>query len=158
VPSAIVITVSDSCHAGKREDMSGPAVAARLVELGFELLARTVVPDELDGLRDALRDAASRVELVVTTGGTGIAARDISPEATREVCSKLLDGVSELMRREGMKQTPLAALSRALCGVCGDALVLNLPGAPAGAVASFNAVAHLLPHALELLAGKTGHR
>jgi molybdopterin adenylyltransferase len=158
VPYAIVITVSDSCAAGIREDVSGPAVAQRLTELGFSGVTRAMVPDERAKISAALRDAAERAQLVVTTGGTGIAMRDVTPEATRDVCSQLIDGVSEVMRSEGLKQTPLAALSRALCGVCGDALVLNLPGAPAGALASFNAVAHLLPHALELLAGKTGHR
>lgn len=158
VPQVIVFTVSDRCHAGTREDVSGPAVAARLITLGFDVVARAVLPDELDPLRDALRHAAGRVPLVVTTGGTGITVRDITPEATRAVCDKLLDGVSEIMRGTGAKQNPLAPLSRAVCGVCGNALILNLPGSPAGAVASLDAVAYLLPHALELLEGKTEHR
>lgn len=153
-----MITVSDSCHAGLREDVSGPAVAARLAALGFSAVARETVPDEREKISAALRDAAAGVQLVVTTGGTGIAARDTTPEATREVCYKMLDGVSEVMRRVGAEQNSLAPLSRAVCGICGNALVLNLPGAPAGAVASLNAVAHLLPHALELLAGNTEHR
>lgn len=132
-------------------------MAARLTELGFAVVARRTVSDEQAQVIAALRDAAQHAQLVVTTGGTGISTRDLTPEATREVCEKLLDGVSELMRSEGAKQNPLAPLSRGLCGVCGAALALNLPGNPIGAVASLNAVAHLLPHALELLAGRSEH-
>jgi molybdenum cofactor synthesis domain-containing protein len=155
--TAIVYTVSDRCHAGKRQDLSGPAVAARLTQLGFEVVARAVVPDELEQLTESLRSAAARVRLVVTTGGTGIAARDITPEATRAVCEKLIEGIPELMRAAGTVHTPTAALSRALCGSRGDALILNLPGSPEGAVTSLDAVAHLLEHALALLAGETEH-
>jgi len=93
----------------------------------------------------------------VTTGGTGISARDVTPEATRKVCERLLDGVAELMRAEGLKQTPFAALSRGVCGTIGASLVLNLPGNPAGANQSLKAVLPLIPHALDLLAGKTEH-
>jgi molybdenum cofactor synthesis domain-containing protein len=155
--SATVITVSDSCFAGTREDVSGPSVAARLRELGFEVSASTICPDDVDVLVDALRADAKRFRLVVTTGGTGIGSRDITPEATRTVCTKLLDGIPELMRSTGLKQTPFAPLSRALCGTADHALILNLPGSPAGAVASLDAVAHLLPHALDILAGQTEH-
>ncbi len=155
--TAIVYTVSDSCHAGKRQDVSGPAVAARLAALGFQVVARSVVPDDLDQLIDSLRSSASQVRLVVTTGGTGIAPRDITPEATRAVCDSMIDGIPELMRASGAVNVPTAPLSRALCGCCGEALILNLPGNPAGAIESLNSVAHLLPHALDLLAGDTGH-
>jgi len=93
----------------------------------------------------------------VTTGGTGIAERDITPEATRAVCSRLLDGVPERMRAQGAKKTPFAALSRAVCGICGKSLILNLPGSPKGAVESLEAVMDLLPHAIDLLRGKTEH-
>lgn len=155
--TAVVLTVSDSCHAGKRQDLSGPAVANRLIALGYHVAGRSVVPDDCERLQEALRSAAGRVQLVITTGGTGIAARDITPEATRAVCDKLLDGVPERMRAEGVKLTPTAPLSRALCGMRGTSLILNLPGNPAGAVASLDSVADLLPHALELLAGNTKH-
>ncbi len=155
--SATVITVSDSCFAGSREDVSGPSVAARLRELGFKVSASTLCPDDVDVLVDALRVAAVRFRLVVTTGGTGIGSRDVTPEATRIICTKLLDGIPELMRAAGLKQTPYAPLSRALCGTAAHALILNLPGSPAGAIASLDAVAHLLPHALEILSGHTEH-
>jgi len=155
--SATVITVSDSCFAGAREDISGPAVVARLTELGFKVSNSTICPDDAGALVDALRVAAVRFRLVVTTGGTGIGPRDVTPEATRVICTKLLDGIPELMRSAGLNQTPYAPLSRALCGTAAHALILNLPGRPEGAIASLNAVAHLLPHALEILSGHTEH-
>jgi molybdopterin adenylyltransferase len=155
--SATVITVSDSCSSGRREDISGPAVSARLRELGFEVSNSTICPDDIDVLVDALHVAAVSFRLVVTTGGTGIGSRDVTPEATRIICTKLLDGIPELMRAAGLQQTPYAPLSRALCGSAAHALILNLPGNPAGAVASLDAVAHLLPHALEILSGHTEH-
>ena len=97
------------------------------------------------------------MRLIVTTGGTGIAVRDVTPEATTKICDRLLDGVAEKMRSEGLKKTPFAALSRGVCGVRGKALILNLPGSPKGALESLDAVASLLPHAIELLSGKTEH-
>jgi molybdenum cofactor synthesis domain-containing protein len=117
-----------------------------------------MVPDEQSLIEDAIRRAAGAANLVVTTGGTGIGPRDVTPEATRAVCDRLLDGVPELMRAEGRRQTPMAILSRAVCGTLGRTLVLNLPGSPAGAVNSLEAVLPVLPHAVDLLAGKTEHR
>ncbi len=156
--TAAVVTVSDSCERGEREDLSGPAVMQVLQRLHFAVTVREVVPDDSIQIQNLLIRLAREVSFIVTTGGTGIAARDVTPEATMAVCDRLLDGVSERMRSEGSKKTPFAALSRAVCGVRGRALILNLPGSPAGAVESLEAVAGLLPHAIELLSGKTEHR
>ncbi len=156
--TAAVITVSDSCARGKRKDLSGPAVAQELEGLGFSIKAREVVSDDKIQIQNLLIKLSREIQLVVTTGGTGIAARDVTPEATIAVCERFLDGVSERMRSEGSRKTPFAALSRAVCGTRGKALILNLPGSPNGAVESLNAVAELLRHAIELLSGKTEHR
>jgi molybdopterin adenylyltransferase len=155
--TAAVLTVSDSCARGARQDRSGPAVAELLRSLGYSVGAQEIVPDESTEIQKLLIHLAPSVMLIVTTGGTGIAIRDVTPEATIAVCDRLIEGVAERMRNEGMKKTPLAALSRAVCGVRGATLILNLPGSPAGAVDSLNAVAELIPHALELLSGKTEH-
>jgi len=156
-PSAAVITISDSCARGEREDLSGPAVRDRLIQQGFEIISSPVIADEQPTIEQTLVRLVEEAQLVVTTGGTGIAERDATPEATTAVCSRLLDGIAEQMRAQGIKKTPLAALSRGVCGVCGRSLVLNLPGSPRGAVESLEAVIDLIPHALELLAGKTAH-
>jgi len=121
------------------------------------VVACEVVPDDQIRIQNLLIGLARRVRLVVTTGGTGVAARDLTPEATRTVCDRLLDGVAERMRSEGLKKTPFAALSRGVCGVSGQALILNLPGSPAGAVESLEAVIGLIPHTLALLSGNTKH-
>ena len=155
--TAAVVTVSDSCSRGEREDLSGPAVVQLLQKLGFSVTVREIVADELIQIQNILIRLAREVRLVVTTGGTGIAARDVTPDATAAVCDRLVDGLSERMRNEGLKKTPFAALSRGVCGVRGRALILNLPGSPAGAVESLEAVAGLIPHAIELLGGRTEH-
>lgn len=154
---AAVITVSDSCARGLREDVSGPAVVELLLSAGFETVATTIVPDEQSAIEDALRTAAGQVRLVVTTGGTGIALRDVTPEATRAVCERILEGVAELMRSEGRHHTPLAVLSRGVCGTLGTSVILNVPGSPAGATSSLRTALPVLPHALDLLEGKTEH-
>jgi molybdopterin adenylyltransferase len=155
--NAAVITVSDSCHSGTREDGSGPRVAERLRLAGFDVSVRRIVPDEMEAICSTLRSLAAEVPLIVTTGGTGIAARDVTPEATRAVCERILEGFGERMRREGERETPLAALSRAVSGSLGRCLIVNVPGSPRGAVQSLEAVLHLIPHALSLLAGDTFH-
>lgn len=155
--TAAVITISDSCASGQRADLSGPAVVAVLKRHGFSILATAIIPDDQPVIEHSLLRLASEVRLVVTTGGTGISVRDLTPEATRTVCDRVLEGVAERMRAEGVKKTPFAALSRGLCGVRGKSLILNLPGSPAGAVESLDAVVELLPHAIELLDGNTEH-
>lgn len=155
--NAIVITVSDSCYAGRREDLSGPGVAASLRANGFVVDAILVVSDDTEQIVQALRQSATRARLLVTTGGTGIAARDVTPEATRSVCERVLDGFAERMRGEGLKDTPLAPLSRAISGTLGSTLIVNVPGSPRGAVRSLEAVLGLIPHALALLAGHADH-
>jgi molybdopterin adenylyltransferase len=152
-----VITASDSCSRGEREDRSGPAVADFLRKHPFSITVREVVPDDRVKIQNLLVKVAREVQVIVTTGGTGIATRDVTPEATIAVCDRLLPGVAERMRSEGMKKTPFAALSRGVCGVRGQALILNLPGSPAAAVESLEAVVALIPHVVELLNGKTEH-
>jgi molybdenum cofactor synthesis domain-containing protein len=142
---------------GSRVDASGPALSAALEQAGFTVAAREIVPDERPVIEAAIRRLAEKADLVVTTGGTGIAERDVTPEATRAVCDRLVEGVGERMRNEGTRKTPLAALSRGVCGVRGRTLVLNVPGSPAAATESLAAVLEILPHALELLRGKTKH-
>jgi molybdenum cofactor synthesis domain-containing protein len=155
--TAAVVTVSDSCARGEREDLSGPAVVQILKKLHFTITAREVVPDDSIQIQNLLIRLAREVHFIVTTGGTGIAARDVTPEATSAVCDRLLHGVTERMRSEGSKKTPFAALSRGVCGVRGRTLILNLPGSPAGAAESLEAVTGLIPHAIDLLRGKTEH-
>jgi molybdopterin adenylyltransferase len=155
--TAAVVTVSDSCSRGERADLSGPAVLEALEKRKFRVVAHRVVPDDRSAIQEALIQFAAQVRLVVTTGGTGIAPRDVTPEATCAVCERMLDGVGELIRREGARNTPFAALSRAVCGVRGKSLILNLPGRPAGALQSLESVMGLLPHALQLLSGDTRH-
>jgi molybdenum cofactor synthesis domain-containing protein len=160
IPDALrasVLTISDSCARGERNDVSGPAVARTLQQHHFAVVDTRVVPDDHATIQKAIVELTRKARLVVTTGGTGISTRDVTPEATRAVCGRMLDGISERMRREGEKKSPFAVLSRGVCGVCGTSLVLNLPGSPAGAVESLQAVIDVLPHAIQVLAGKTEH-
>jgi molybdenum cofactor synthesis domain-containing protein len=155
--TAAVLTVSDSCAKGDRTDLSGPAVAEALARHKFSVVATEVVPDDALAISNAIVLLTDEARLVVTTGGTGIAQRDVTPEATRMVCSRVVEGIAERMRAEGTKKTPLAALSRGICGVREKSLVLNVPGSPKGAIESLEAVIDLMPHALQLLAGNTRH-
>jgi molybdopterin adenylyltransferase len=153
-----LVTVSDSVARGAREDRSGPALRERCRKLGWQVHSAHVVADELGTIEARLIELADTgmTDLILTTGGTGIGPRDCTPEATQAVCAKLLPGLAEVMREKGRASTPRAVLSRAVAGVRGRALVVNLPGSPRGAVESLDAVAELLPHAVDVLRG-AGH-
>ena len=150
-----MITCSDGVSSGHREDRSGPAVREMLEKSGYEVDALVVVPDDCDAIATAIENSTGDgARLVVTTGGTGIAPRDVTPEATMRVCERLVPGFGELMRSASLQKTPMASLSRAQAATRGSALVVNLPGSVNGAKENLQAVMHLIPHALELLTGQ----
>ena len=155
--TAAVLTISDSSYLGKREDISGPEIVRELEAANFKVIHASVLPDEKDTIAARLIECSELVRLVVTTGGTGIALRDVTPEATLAVIERRIIGMEEKMRQEGTKKTPFAALSRGVCGTRGKTLLLNLPGSPTAAVESLQAVIEILPHALDLLDGYTEH-
>jgi molybdopterin adenylyltransferase len=155
--SAAVLTISDSTHKGKREDHNGPPHKNLLQQKGFTVVSRDVLPDEQGRISATLIQMSEMAQFIVTTGGTGLSPRDVTPEATAAVCDRQVPGLAELMRSEGLKQTKFAPLSRAICGTRGKSLILNLPGNPRGAVESLSAVLHLVPHVIDLLNGKTTH-
>jgi molybdopterin adenylyltransferase len=155
--TATVLTVSDSAARGERSDLSGPAVADLLTKNNFAVSGVEVVADDQTSIAEALVRLSANARFVVTTGGTGVAERDVTPEATRSVCSRILEGVAEHMRAEGMKKTRNAVLSRGICGVRGHSVILNLPGSPAGAIQSLESVIDIVPHIIQLLAGDTRH-
>jgi molybdenum cofactor synthesis domain-containing protein len=154
-----ILTISDSAVAGTRQDRSGPALRERVEALGWAVPVQQVLPDEADRISAKLVELAdgSTVEVVLTTGGTGVTARDVTPEATRMAIEKEIPGISELMRSEGRKSTPLAVLSRGVAGWRNSTLIVNFPGSPKGAVESLDAIAGLIPHLVDLLHGKTQH-
>ena len=150
-----VLTISDSVAKGEREDLSGPAVAAVCRGLGWEITTALRVSDDPASIREQLRELADsgRIDVLLTTGGTGIGPRDNTPEATQAVADRMVPGISEEMRRKGLEHTPTAVLSRATAAVRSKTLIVNLPGSPKGATESLDAVAHLLPHAVKVLQG-----
>ena len=150
-----VVTISDSVSSGKNEDRSGPAVVTRCKELGWQIVASTVLPDDSAAIETFLRKTAEAksADMILTTGGTGLGPRDVTPEATMAVAERLIPGFPEQMRSEGAKKTPRAILSRAVAGIRGETIIINLPGSPRGAVESLDAIAELLPHAVAVLHG-----
>jgi molybdenum cofactor synthesis domain-containing protein len=154
-----IITISDSAFAGVKKDLTGPALAARCKELGWLLIKEVVVPDVEGPISEELRDCADDLvaSVVLTTGGTGVASRDVTPEATRAVLEREIPGLAELMRAKGQEQTKFSVLSRAVVGSRGRTLIVNLPGAPKGALFSLGVIEHLIPHVVDLLEGTTAH-
>ncbi len=150
-----LVTISDSVSAGQREDASGPAVRHRCAALGWQVVSTHVVSDDAAMIQVKVRELtdSGEADLVLTTGGTGVGPRDSTPEATIAACEKLVPGLAELMRQKGQQTTPRAMLSRGAAGIRGRTLIVNLPGSPKGAVESLDAVADLVPHAVEVLHG-----
>jgi molybdopterin adenylyltransferase len=156
---AVVITVSDACAAGAREDLSGAALAELLKELGATIVATEIVNDDLDPLAEKLRAYADRddVNLILTTGGTGFGPRDNTPEASLRVIERAAPGLAEAMRAQTFKNTPMAMISRGVSGICSGTLIVNLPGSPKAVRESFNVIKPVLGHVVDLLAGETRH-
>jgi molybdenum cofactor synthesis domain-containing protein len=157
---AAVITVSDACSRGEREDTSGAALVELLTVLGATIVERKILSDELKPLVETLIEFADRsdINLIITTGGTGLGPRDNTPEATQRVIEREAPGIAEAIRAESLKKTPKAMLSRGLCGVRSATLIVNLPGSPKAVKETFSVIAPVLSHALDLLAGKTAHK
>jgi molybdenum cofactor synthesis domain-containing protein len=155
---AVVITVSDACSRGERKDASGEILVQLLTEIGAKIIKTRIVPDDLEPLSHLLREFSDwhEVNLIVTTGGTGLAPRDNTPEATLAVIERSAPGIAEAMRSETLKQTPMAMLSRGVCGVRCGTLIINLPGSPKAVRESFAVIAPVLPHAIALIVGKPG--
>lgn len=156
---AVVITASDACSRGEREDTSGVTLVQLLTDLGAEIVATRILSDDLDPLAQTLGDFADRddVNLIITTGGTGLGPRDNTPEATQRVIEREAPGIAEAIRAESLKATPMAMISRGIAGVRSGTLIINLPGSPKAVKESFAVIAPVLPHALDLLAGRTRH-
>lgn len=155
---AVVITVSDACSRGERKDASGQLLTQLLTELGAEVVATKILSDDREPLAAALREFADQpdVNLIVTTGGTGLAPRDNTPEATLAVIEREAPGLAEAMRNETLKHTPMAMISRGVCGIRSGTLIINLPGSPKAVRESFAVIAPVLNHAIALLAGSPG--
>lgn len=156
-PRAIVITISDSASRGEREDLSGPAAREELEKFGCEVVKIQVIPDDQEKIQGCIIEHSEnpQIDLVVTTGGTGLSPRDVTPEATLAVIEKQVPGIAELMRLEGIKGNPRAALSRAVAGVRNRSLIVNLPGSVKGVRESLGAISKILGHALEVVSGNT---
>jgi len=155
---AAILTISDSATAGTRADTSGPALAARITELGWTLAATGLVPDDPAAIAATLCEWSDAGHgLILTTGGTGLSERDVTPEATRTVIEREIPGIAEWIRARGMEQTKMSILSRGLAGQRKRSLIINLPGSSRGALFSLQAIEHLVPHVVDLMQGNTQH-
>jgi molybdenum cofactor synthesis domain-containing protein len=152
-----IVTISDSAAEGSREDLSGPALEQRVVELGWTVAQRALIPDERSLIAKTVANLCS-CDVVISTGGTGLAPRDVTPEAMKMIADREVPGFGELMRSEGLKSTPFAPLSRGGAVTRGSTLIVMLPGSPRGAIESLNAVSKLIPHVVDLLHGRTEHK
>jgi molybdopterin adenylyltransferase len=150
-----ILTISDSSSSGARPNLGGPTMRERCLNLGWQIVSEAVLPDERAQISEKLKQLADSgtLDLILTTGGTGLGPRDVTPEATVDVCDRIVPGLAEFMRERGRQATPRAALSRAVAGTRGNTLIVNLPGSPKGAIQSLNVIADLLPHALEVMRG-----
>jgi molybdopterin adenylyltransferase len=150
-----VLTISDSVSRGERDDRSGPALVARCRELGWTITSALLASDDPTALRNQMRTIADSgsVDVLLTTGGTGLGPRDVTPEATLEIADRVIPGLAEEIRRKGAEKTPTAILSRGVAAIRNKTIIINLPGSPKGALESLDAITHLLPHAVEVLHG-----
>jgi len=152
---AAILTVSDSCAAGKRADESGRTIENVLAKNGFEVFEKRIVADDREAIANELRLLSDKatVDIVLTTGGTGLGPRDVTPEATSSVCGRMVPGLSEMIRAEGFKKTKNAIISRGLAGIRNKTLIINLPGSPKGAKESLEIILAVLPHAVDMMLG-----
>jgi molybdenum cofactor synthesis domain-containing protein len=151
--TAAVLTLSDKGSKGEREDLSGPVIAGVLAGIGAEVTHHDILPDERDLIRDQLLRYVGKVDLILTTGGTGLSSRDVTPEATMDVIEREIPGIAETMRMEGLQKTRRSMLSRAVAGVRGKTLIINLPGSPAAVRENLAVIIDVLPHAIEKIKG-----
>lgn len=156
--SAAVITISDKGYRGEREDLSGPLLVKMLKENNFDVTTTSIIPDEKEMIESTLIDLSNKnIALILTTGGTGFAPRDITPEATKAVIERETPGLSEIMRAESMKITPFGCLSRGVSGIRGNSLIINLPGSPKAANENLMSIIKSLPHAFKMFLGDSSH-
>lgn len=152
---AAILTLSDKGSRGEREDLSGLTIKEMLKEISAEVIFYDILPDEKELIKEKLFEYIGKVDLILTTGGTGLSPRDVTPEATREVIEKEIPGIPEIMRIEGMKKTPRAMLSRAVAGIRDQTLIINLPGSPIAVKENLQVIMDTIPHAIEKIKGDT---